>query len=172
MFDTIRELADRWLGLGFNAGELHFSHMAWRALIVFCFGVFLARVADRRMLGHNAGFDIMLLVVLGSVLSRAINGQAAFFPTLGACAVLVALHHIVATVAFHSHGFSQLLKGRSRTLVHNGKVNRAALRSSKITDEDLDENLRLNGGIMDTNDVAEARLERNGSVSVVKAKGR
>jgi uncharacterized membrane protein YcaP (DUF421 family) len=164
------QFAERLLGLNLQASELHFSHMACRAFIVFCFGVLLARVADRRMLGHNAGFDIMLLVVLGSVLSRGINGQAPFFPTLGASAVLVGLHHLIATLAFHSHWFSQLVKGRARTLVSDGKVVRAALRRSKITDDDLDENLRLNGSVIGTADVAEARLERNGTVSVVKAK--
>jgi len=144
--------------------------MSARAVIVFGFAVALARVADRRMLGHNAGFDIMLLVVLGSVLSRAINGQAAFFPTLGASALLVALHHLVATVAFHSHGFSQWVKGRPRTLVRQGRIDARALAQAKFTDDDLDESLRLNGGVDDIAQVTEARLERNGTVSVVKAK--
>ena len=142
MQEFLTDWADRLLGLGLEAAELQFSHVAWRAVVVFCFGVFLARVADRRMLGHNAGFDIMLLVVLGSVLSRAINGQAPFFPTLGAGAVLVGLHHIVATIACRSHWFSQLLKGEPRTLVRDGKVDRAGLRRSNITEKDLDENLR------------------------------
>ena len=125
-------------------------------------------MADRRVLGQNAGFDIMLLVVLGSVLSRAINGQAAFFPTLGVSAALVVLHHIVATIAFRSHWFSQLIKGNPRVLVRDGKIDREQMRRSKITGDDLDENLRLNGGVARTEEVAEARLERNGSVSVVK----
>ena len=172
MLTHMTEFADRLLGLGLLPGELHFSHMALRAVIVFCFGVVVARVADRRMLGHNAGFDIMLLVVLGSVLSRGINGQASFFPTLGASAVLVGLHHVIATLALHSHGFSQMLKGRPRVLVRDGRVDHAELRRNKITSDDLDENLRINGSVRDLADVAEARLERNGSVSVVKVSGR
>jgi uncharacterized membrane protein YcaP (DUF421 family) len=170
MFEMLRDICDRLLGLGVDAAKLSFSQMACRGFVVFCFGVLLARVADRRMLGHNAGFDIMLLVVLGSVLSRGINGQAGFFPTLGVSAVLVALHHLVATLAFHSSWFSQLVKGSARVLVRDGKLDRDGLRRSKITDDDLDENLRLNGNLKGTGDVAEARLERNGTVSVVKAK--
>ena len=80
MLDTLWIYADRLLGLHVNAEKLEFSQMAFRALVVFCFAVFLARFADRRVLGHNAGFDIMLLVVLGSVLSRGINGQAEVVP--------------------------------------------------------------------------------------------
>lgn len=168
MGEPLRDFVSNALGLGVDAIELSAPQMATRAVVVFVFAVALTRVADRRMLGHNAGFDIMLLVVLGSVLSRAINGQAAFFPTLVASMVLVGLHHVVATVAFRSHGFSQWLKGRPRTLVRDGRVDDGALAKSKFTREDLDENLRRNAGIDDVAQVAEARLERNGSVSVVK----
>ncbi len=170
MWETWRETLDRLLGLSLQSHDLHFSHMALRTLIVFVFAVVLARVGDRRMLGHNAGFDIMLLVILGSVISRAINGQAAFFPSLGASVVLVALHDILGRLAQRSHGFSKLTKGEPRVLVRDGKIDAAELRRSKITPDDLDENLRLNGNLASAADVAEARLERNGSVSVVKKK--
>ena len=170
MFDTVRELVDRWLGLGLPASELHFTHMACRTVVVFGFGVIIARLADRRLLGHTAGFDIVVMVILGSVLSRGINGQAAFFPSLGASALLILLHHVLATAAFHWHWFSDLTKGQPRTLVRDGKIDRREAARSKITDEDLHENLRLNGNLAEVSDVAEARLERNGSVSVVKKK--
>jgi uncharacterized membrane protein YcaP (DUF421 family) len=170
MFAEIWEMVDRVLGLHLEAANLGFGHMTLRAMIVFCVAVVLARVGNRRLLAHNAGFDIMLLVVLGSVLSRGINGQAAFFPTLGVSAVLVGLHHLVATLALHSHWFSQLAKGSPRTLVRRGQVDQAAMRKAKISGDDLEENLRLNGGVSDVREVAEARLERNGSISVVKAR--
>jgi uncharacterized membrane protein YcaP (DUF421 family) len=164
------DFADRLLGLSLSAADLGFRHMAIRAVVVFCLAVILARLGARRFLSHNAGFDIMLAVILGSVLSRAINGQAAFFPTLGASVLLVALHHVLSTIAFHSHWFSQLIKGQPRVLVRDGRLDRKAMERSKITEEDLDENLRLHGNLGSTANVAEARLERNGAVSVVKAK--
>jgi uncharacterized membrane protein YcaP (DUF421 family) len=169
MFHRLEELANGILGLSLQSHELHLSHMAVRSLIVFCFAVLLVRFGNRRLLGRSAGFDIMVAIILGSVLSRAINGQAAFFPTLGASAFLVFLHHVMATFAFHSHAFSRLVKGDPRVLVRNGKIDRAALQRSKITDDDLDENLRLTGNLEGTAKVAEARLERSGSVSAVKS---
>ena len=144
--------------------------MAARCVIVFACAIFLGRVAHRRMLGRNAAIDMVLLVVLGSVLSRGINGTAAFFPTLGASALLVVLHHIIAAAAFHSHRISWLVKGSPITLVREGEPQPAALRRTKITDEDLDESLRLAAGIEGTGDVTEARLERNGTISVVRSK--
>ncbi len=168
MWETLRATADRILGLSLQSHDLHFSHMAARALIVFVFAVILARAGDRRMLGHNAGFDIMLLVVLGSVLSRGINGQAAFFPSLGASALLVVLHDLLGRFALRWHWFSKLTKGDPRVLVRDGKKIPAELRRNKITGDDLEENLRLNGNVAGVAETAEARLERNGSISVVR----
>jgi uncharacterized membrane protein YcaP (DUF421 family) len=170
MWDALRDFVDRVLGLSLQAHDLHFSHMAWRTFIVFGFAVFLARLGDRRFLGHGAGFDIMVAIILGSVLSRGINGQAPFFPTLGASALLVLLHHLMAKLAFRSHAFSKFMKGSARILVRDGKLVDDELRRSNITHDDLDEHLRLQGRVIGTDDVAEARLERNGIVSVVKTK--
>jgi uncharacterized membrane protein YcaP (DUF421 family) len=161
------DLMERAFGLQLRAGELAFSHMAWRGLVVFVFAVVLARVADRRFLGHNAGYDIMLGVILGSVLSRGINGDAAFFPTLGVSALLILLHHLLCTAAFRWHGFSRLVKGRPRVLIADGQANHAELRRCKITNGEIDENLRLSGKLTKVSEVKEARLEQNGRISVI-----
>jgi uncharacterized membrane protein YcaP (DUF421 family) len=163
---TVRDL----LGLDLKPDELEVSHMALRGLVVFVFAVVLVRLADRRFLGRNAGFDVMLGIILGSVLSRAINGAAAFFPTLAASAVLVILHHVLGTAACYSRTFSWLVKGKPIILVQDGHSDDSALKRAKITPDDLDENLRINGNERDLAKIAEARLERNGTVSVVKAK--
>jgi uncharacterized membrane protein YcaP (DUF421 family) len=172
MLSVLADAMDRALGLGVPATDLRFTHMATRSTVVFCFALLIVRLADRRFLGRNAGFDWMLGVVLGSVLSRGINGQAAFFPTLGASALLVLFHHVLSAVAFRFHGFSRLVKGQPRVLVRDGKIDESELSRSNITRDDLDENLRLNGNENGTDDIAEARLERNGSISVVKAKSK
>ena len=169
MWESARDVVDRLLGLELPAAELTLAQMTARTVVVFCFAVLLFRLADRRFLGRNAGYDVTLGVVLGSVLSRAINGTAAFGPTLGASAALVLLHHLLSTLAYHSHWWSRLLKGEPRTLVTNGKIDRHEQRRNKITDEDLDENLRLHGQEIGTDNIREARIERNGEVSVVKS---
>lgn len=170
MFETARAFVENLLGLSLEAQDLHFSHMVWRAFVVFCVAVALVRLASRRLLGHGAGFDIIVAIVLGSVLSRGINGDASFFPTLGASALLVMLHHLIATLAYHSHWFSKLLKGEASVLVRDGRVDKSAMYRGQITPDDLDEKLRLNGQEADVTRVAEARLERDGDISVVKAK--
>lgn len=161
---------DRLLGLNLDPLDLEFRHLVWRTTLVFILAVALARLGARRFLAHNAGFDIMVAVVLGSILSRAISGQSRFFPTLGACVLLVALHHALATLAYRWHWFSVWTKGRPQVLVRDGQPDQTALAHTKITNDDLEQNLRLNGGVTELAEVREARLERNGSVSVVRKK--
>lgn len=167
MFDDFYAYLSELLGLERTADELQLGHMMVRTTLVFVVAVALARLGARRFLSHNAGFDIMVAVVLGSVLSRAINGDAPFFPTLAVSGLLVLLHHLVASLAFRSHWISQLVKGRPRVLVRNGVVDQREMRRAKITSDDLDANLRLQGKVGRLEDVAEARLERSGSISVL-----
>jgi uncharacterized membrane protein YcaP (DUF421 family) len=158
---------DHALGLHVPPSELSYAQMGGRTVVVFAFGVILVRLADRRFLGRNASFDVLLGVVLGSVLSRAINGQAAFFPTLAASALMVALHRLLSTLTFHSHALAWLVKGSARTVVRHGQADHVELRRQKLSESDLEENLRLNGNCAGLEQVDEARLERNGQVSVV-----
>ncbi len=167
MFDAVYSALNGLLGLERSGHELQFGHMMARTGVVFVVAVGLTRLGDRRFLTHNAGFDMMVAVVLGSVLSRAINGDARFFPTLAASVLLVLLHHLVAGLAFRSHRISQLVKGEPRLLVRDGVVNEREMQRGKITPEDLEANLRLQGQLSRVEDVAEARLERSGAISVL-----
>jgi uncharacterized membrane protein YcaP (DUF421 family) len=165
---TCYHLLDRALGLQVNPAELTFFQMTARAFVVFTWGVLIVRFGDRRLLGKNAGFDVLLVVILGSVLSRAVNGQSAFFPTLGVSAVLILLHHLLAKAATRWDWFSRVVKGKARLLIREGRADLAELRRTNITKDDLDENLRLEANLSDASQVREARLERNGVISVVR----
>lgn len=165
---ALAEVFDQLLGLHVEAKDLQFSQMACRAFVVFVAAIVLSRIADRRFMGRSAGYDFMLAIILGSVLSRGVNGQAPFFSTLGASALLIVLHRIVGALAFHSHPISKWLKGRASVLVENGRLNEREMRRYHITYDDLCEYLRINGAMTRVEDVARATLERNGSISVVK----
>jgi uncharacterized membrane protein YcaP (DUF421 family) len=163
---------DQLLGLDVSAQHLTFQQMALRSVIVFVVGVAMVRVADRRFMGRNAAFDVLLGIVLGSVLSRAVNGQAPFFPTLGASAVLIVLHRLLGWISSRSSWVSMLVKDQPVVVVRNGRIQEGELARHNLTEDDLQENLRLNGNVDDVVTVKEARLERNGVVSVVKDAGR
>jgi len=162
-----------WAGLnwalGLDAERLSVSQMALRATVVYPIGIAFVRAADKRFIGKFSAFDVILGVMIGSILSRAITGNSPFLPTLAAALALLFLHYLFAALSFHLDWFGNLVKGHTRTLVMDGMIQWDAMRQSHISERDLMGALRENGGTEDLSEVRLARLERSGNISVIKA---
>jgi uncharacterized membrane protein YcaP (DUF421 family) len=158
---------DRALGVHASANDLAIGQIVLRAIFVFFIWLVIVRLADRRLLGKYSAFDVVLAVMLGSILSRAINGSAPLWGTLAAAAVLVIMHWVLTFLSFHWHAFGHLIKGLPRTLVVDGKVLEDELRRNFITSHDLGEMLRLQGRIEGPAQARLATLERNGQISAI-----
>src|SRR5437762_6311038 len=104
------------LGLKLEPRELSFLQVCLRGLVVFIVALIIVRLADKRFLAKMSAFDAILGFVLASMLARAINGSASFFPTLAAGFVLVFLHRIMGWVAFRQPWFEGLVKGQAEIL--------------------------------------------------------
>lgn len=158
-----------WVGwaLGLDEDDLGIRHMGMRAVVVFAFALVIVRLGKKRFISENTAFDVLLGVMLGSIISRAITGQSPFVPTLFAAVVLVALHWFFAQIALRSDLFGTMIKGRTRILVSDGDVDWDAMKRSNLSRNDLLEAVRLKAGSPDWKNVKEARLERNGEISVI-----
>jgi uncharacterized membrane protein YcaP (DUF421 family) len=155
------------LGIGVQPKDLPFWQMAIRSVLVYAAGIAIVRIGPQRFLGRNSSFDALLGFIIGSVLSRAVNGSAPFWETLGVCTVMVALHWLVAWLSFRFGGFGWLVKGDPIPLILHGHADEAAMRRSTISRHDIVEALHLRALINDTGRIESAFLERNGQVSVV-----
>jgi uncharacterized membrane protein YcaP (DUF421 family) len=159
------------LGLGRAAVDLTFSQISLRGIIVFVAALAIVRCGDRRFLSQKTAFDAVLGFILASMLARAVNGTAAFFPTLGGAFILVMLHRALAYASRNSHRFGSLIKGRSDVIIRDGKLDKALAMRELLSQHDIMEDLRLHGNVNDIADVSLAVLERNGHISVVRRKG-
>jgi uncharacterized membrane protein YcaP (DUF421 family) len=159
-----------FLGLERQPDQLTFVQMSARAVIVFILTLAIVRIGNKRFLSSMSAFDAIVGFILASVLARAINGSASFFPTLGAGLVLVLLHRLFALSAFHSKKFEDLVKGHTNVLVRAGKPDPNIMRQHSITQADLLEEMRLHGNVDDLKRVETATLERSGEISVVPVK--
>ena len=156
------------LGLGREATELTFGQISLRGIIVFIAALAIIRCGDRRFLSQKTAFDAVLGFILASMLARAVNGTAAFFPTLAGAFVLVMLHRALAYFSRSSHRFGDLIKGRSDEIIRDGKLDEALAMRNMLSTHDIMEDLRLHGNVNDTADVSLAVFERNGHISVVR----
>lgn len=141
--------------------------MTIRGVIVFFYGLLLVRFPGQRIFGKASAFDIVLAVLVGSNLSRALTGNSPFFATLGATTVIVLVHWLLAHLANHWHGVGWLAKGSVVQLVKDGQVDWKRMNRHGLSRGDLDEAMRISG-IASLDKVSGAFLERNGKVSVVK----
>lgn len=163
------EVVETALGLGQE--ELNWWQMSIRAVLVFFISLVYVRIANKRIFGQHSAFDIVLGIMYGSVMSRAITGTSPFFPTLAAGLVMILLHRFLANMAFTvGNGFGSFLKGKSTNLVEDGKLLPDAMRQHSVTENDILEALRVKGGTSSIEDVESACLERSGNISVVMKK--
>ena len=156
------------LGLSVEPKDLTFVQVSLRGIVVFLATLIMVRLGHKRPLAQKTPFDAILLVILASVLSRAINGSAAFFATLGGGVVLVLVHRLFAHLAYHSHGFGILVKGRPDTIVRDGECDFEMMRRNHVSTHDLSEDMRLDAHTDDLSKIRLARVERSGDISFIK----
>ena len=140
---------------------------AVRAVVIYLAGVIIVRMGKSRIISRVTTIDVLLGFILGSLLSRGITGHASLSGTLISSAALVATHFAMTRLATKGGWIEQFLKGHVRLLVEDGRVFAENLSKSHLSEDDLLEELRLNG-VESVNDVKSARKERNGEISVVK----
>jgi uncharacterized membrane protein YcaP (DUF421 family) len=157
-----------FLGLGSEAKDLTFTQISLRAVIVFLATLIMVRLGHKRSLARKSAFDAILLVILASFLARAINGTAPLFATIGAGFVIVLLNRLLALIAYHSHSFGILIKGRPEIIVENGDLIPSIMLRNHISPHDLQEDLRLDAQLDDLSGIRVARVERSGDISFIK----
>lgn len=138
-----------------------------RGIIIYFFAVFLIRFGNRRF--HlDTPIDFILIIILGSVLARAINGNSTLVAAIFCSTLLVVLHRILTIITFQSHLIGKILKGVPRKLIDNGHSNLNLLKEAAITQEDILEHCREKLNSNSLENVKDVLLERTGRITFVK----
>ena len=82
MAETIWVPLQQLLDLGSDREAPGALAMALRTLVVYAFTLVLVRLGSRRLLAKPSAFDVIVAIMVGSIMSRAVNGSAPFVPTL------------------------------------------------------------------------------------------
>jgi uncharacterized membrane protein YcaP (DUF421 family) len=152
--------------VGSGPEDIVWWQMMVRAVVIFVYGLFLIRIASNRAFGRATAVDLLLAVILGSVLSRALTANAELLPTMAAAGLIVAVHRLLGQLAFRWPWFARLIKGRTLPLMHRGREDRERMRRASVTRFDLLEAARTRG-VNRLEDIEEAYLERSGEITVV-----
>ncbi|HET7583485.1 MAG TPA: YetF domain-containing protein [Gemmatimonadaceae bacterium] len=167
--DTIQEGIGHLLGLGRDIGDLAAWQMALRTIVIYVCALAIVRFGSKRFLSRASAFDVIVAIMLGSIMSSAINGSAPFVPTIVAGAVLVGMHWLLAHLAARLDWFGPLVKGHRQLLIRDGEIQEEGLRKSGLSRRDLEQHLRLEHNTTDMSTIERAYMERSGKISVVPA---
>ncbi len=170
MFEGILDQIQNWLGLGRHSIDAGAAEMVIRTIVVYAFTLAIVRLGSKRFLSKATAFDVIVGIMLGSVISRAITSPEIFFPTLMVGAALVGIHWLIAALAIRFDWFGTLVKGRSVLLIEDGKIQEDGMRQAGLSDHDLKQALRMQNDHTDPSKIHLAYLERSGSISVIPMK--
>ena len=143
---------------------------AARAVLIFAYGLALLRLAGARMFGHWSALDIVMSIMVGSALARAMTGGAPLVGTMVAAAAMAFLHTGLALWVAHSSRLAKIVEGDSVTLIDHGKIDHATRKRHMISEADLREAMRQEGidGERHADNVKLMSLEPSGKISVIK----
>jgi len=143
---------------------------AARAVLIFAYGLALLRLSGPRMFGHWSALDIVISIMVGSALARAMTGSAPLVGTMVAAAVMALLHVALAHGVARHQGLARLFEGKAVMLIDHGRVDHRMRKRVKISEADLREALREHGidGEAKVDNVKLMMLEPSGKLSVVK----
>lgn len=148
------------------------AHIAWyqecaRSALIFVYGLVLVRVAGRRIFGKWSALDIIVSIVIGSNLSRALTGNANLWGTLAATTLLVALHWVLAHLVARSTLLSRIIEGSAVELARSGRSIVSMFHRHSVSGADLEEALRQ-AGVQDVAATKLITLEPSGKITILK----
>lgn len=151
--------------LGLGKEEFAIKHVVARSFCIYLIGIFLVRLGNRRFAAKMSAFDIILAIIIGSLLSRAVTEKDLFVEIVVACVGLIILHRLFSFIAARSHQFGLIIKGTDMIIVENGKIQWEKMRKSNTSENDLMQALRMNTNTDEIKNIKVARIERDGNIS-------
>lgn len=148
-------------------GQISWAQESARAALVFAYGLVAVRLCGRRLFARWAAIDIIVSIMIGSNLSRALTGNAPLIGTLLATTLLLTLHWLLVRAATVWPLVSRLIEGRAWVLGRNGQIAVRTARQHAVSATDLSEALRQ-AGLEDAADVRLIILEPSGRISLLK----
>ncbi len=134
--------------------------------------IFLLRSYGKRTLAKMNAFDFVINVAIGSILATIVlSPEVAFVEGMLAFVLLFSLQYLISWLSMNSREIRTFIKGEPRLLYHDGQYLRSAMRSERITEEEILQTVR-NNSFGSLSDVQAIVLETDGEFSVIPKSGR
>ena len=138
-----------------------------RTTIIYILVLFVMRFMGKREIGQMQPFELVISIMIADLASTpmaeiGIPILYGIIPIIG----LLSIHIIISILNIKSIKAREIICGKPRLLVNNGRIDEKALIKENFTINELQERLRVNN-ISNLGDVEYAILETSGQISVI-----
>ena len=139
-----------------------------RGLSVYFFLLVIFKVSGKRTLQEVTAFDFVLLLIIAETTQQALLGDD--FSLTNAFVLITTLVFTdicLSLVKQRSKGIEKLLDGTPTILVDNGSLLRDRMDKARVDESDIMEAARKLQGLESLEQVKNAILEKDGTISVI-----
>jgi len=136
--------------------------LLWEPLIVLIAGLFLLKVTGRKAIAQMTMPQLIVMLSLGTILVQPIAHKGVV-QTLVVVGIFVVTLFLLEYLQMKINGAETILTGKSKVVVQNGTINVPELRKLRMSVDQLETRLRLNG-ISKVDDIKTATIEPNGEL--------
>jgi uncharacterized membrane protein YcaP (DUF421 family) len=148
--------------------DLNSLQMTARGIVVFFFALILIRISGRRSFGIRTPLDNIIVILLGTILGRAIVGASGFLPVIVVSLSIVLIHRFIAFLIFKYPTLSNLVEGKKILLFENGIFIEENLKKALVCKEDVIQGVRKSALTENLNEIDKIYIERNGEITAIK----
>lgn len=134
----------------------------WSTIFLACIGTLFLRIAGRKSISQMTIPQIIILLSIGTVLGTQVSGKG-MKETILALAVFIGFLILVEWITLRSNVMESILKGKSVSVIREGKLDTNNLHKLRISVDDLEKRLRM-AGISRVEDVKSGTIENNGEL--------
>lgn len=142
-----------------------------RGAAIYLILLAIMRISGRRTMAQMTPFDFVLLLIIAETTQQALLGDD--FSITNAILLIVTLFGIDIALSYVKTwipGAGKLLDGVPTILMHDGKLDRRALKRSRMEESDILASARKTQGLENLGEIKHAVLEVDSGISVVPKK--
>jgi uncharacterized membrane protein YcaP (DUF421 family) len=148
--------------------ELGLAELVLRGTLMYLALFVILRFLGSRQSGKLGAADLLVLTLIADAAQNALGADYRSVPEgVVLVATIVAWDYVIDWLQYNVPALRPWLEPRPLSLVRDGQMNRKNMRAEMITSEELMAQLREQG-IERVEEVKQACLESNGSLSVIK----
>ncbi len=143
--------------------------LLYRTAILWIVALVVFRMMGKRTLAKLGPFDFAVIIMIGEAVAIGMeDSKTPLMNAIGITVLLGALQYLLTWLNVRYRWLEKITQGTSTLIVEQGHVKQQQMKRERVSNPDLDMELRKNDVSLD--EVVEARLEPTGDISLKKKK--